>query len=219
MQSRAARSTGTGAPTRATSERTYGGRSAAARVDERRGLLVDAALTSMSENHWRSATVATICSAAGLNKRYFYESFETLDALADAVVDQVAAEVERAAVTAQEAVPDASVEVQSRAAVDAVVDVLGSDRRRARVLLAGSAGAPSAHLRRTEAMRRLTATFVEHARLRHEARGHEPFPPTAVAFLVGGTAQAVLSWAEGDLEVDREQLVTDVTALWLSLVR
>ncbi|WZH53660.1 MAG: TetR/AcrR family transcriptional regulator [Nocardioides alkalitolerans] len=186
-------------------------------MDRRRHQLVDAAMTAMAENRWRSATVSSICATAGLNKRYFYESFESLDTLADAVVDQVAAEVTGAALAAQERTTGQSAREQARAAVAAVVTTLGSDRRRALVLLAGSAGAPSAHLRRMDALRRMTATFVDHALLWHRDRGIEPLTPTAIAFLIGGTAQAILSWTEGELPVDAEQLVDEVTASWLSL--
>ncbi|PRC57308.1 transcriptional regulator, partial [Mycobacterium sp. ITM-2017-0098] len=69
-----------------TSERTYGGQSAQARRTERRGRLIDAAPDVMAANDWRSVTVDKLCGAAGLNKRYFYESFTDLDAVAAAAV-------------------------------------------------------------------------------------------------------------------------------------
>lgn len=197
--------------------KSYGGRSSAERVSRRRSALIDSAMTAMAENRWRAATVSAICSSAGLNKRYFYESFETLDALADAVVDQVATEVGDAALAAQEQTAGRSTRRQVAAAVEAVVLALGTDRRRALVLLAGSAGAPSAHLRRMDAMRRLTETFVGYARVGPDGEVKESLTPTTVAFLIGGTAQAILSWVEGELGTDRAQLIDEITSLWLSL--
>ena len=44
----------------------------------------------MAADEWRAATVAKVCQAAGLNKRYFYESFTDLDTLAAAVVEETA---------------------------------------------------------------------------------------------------------------------------------
>ena len=54
----------------------------------------------MAADEWRSATVEQLCSAAGLNKRYFYEGFADLDELASAVVDDIADEVRRATLAA-----------------------------------------------------------------------------------------------------------------------
>ena len=59
--------------------RSYGGVSATERKLERRRRLADAALDVMAADEWRSATVEQICSAAGLNKRYFYQGFADLD--------------------------------------------------------------------------------------------------------------------------------------------
>ncbi|MGK8486037.1 hypothetical protein [Nocardia asiatica] len=72
-----------------TAERKYAGDPAGARMLRRRTALVDVALTAMSENRWRTATVDALCRAAKLNKRYFYESFDSLDSLADAVVESL----------------------------------------------------------------------------------------------------------------------------------
>ncbi|HEY3004114.1 MAG TPA: TetR/AcrR family transcriptional regulator [Kribbellaceae bacterium] len=61
--------------------RTYRGADPAQRRDERRARLVDAAVEVFGTTGYRSATVERICAAAGLTKRYFYESFESSEAL------------------------------------------------------------------------------------------------------------------------------------------
>ena len=78
--------------------RNYGGIDADERVRVRRSQLIDAALGIMAADEWRAATVAKVCQAAGLNKRYFYESFTDLDALAAAVVEDAARQVAESAV-------------------------------------------------------------------------------------------------------------------------
>ena len=54
----------------------------------------------MVQNEWRGVTVEKICAAAGLNKRYFYESFTDIDGLSAAVVDDIADEVRSVTVAA-----------------------------------------------------------------------------------------------------------------------
>ncbi|KAF0968405.1 TetR/AcrR family transcriptional regulator [Gordonia sp. YY1] len=199
-------------------ERSYGGESAADRSARRRTALVDVASTLMSEGRWRAATVAGICADAGLNKRYFYESFPDLDTLADAVIDTISTEVAQSAIAAYLASLDAPLDVQARRAVDAIIGVLGTDRRKARILLGGAAGTPAALTRRTDAMAGLTAILVEHARTIHGVELEaDSLAHTAPAFVIGGTAQAILSWAEGTLPVSREQLADDLAELWLGI--
>jgi AcrR family transcriptional regulator len=63
------------------SGRTYRGADPAQRRDDRRTRLVDAAVEIFGTTGYRSATVERICAAAGLTKRYFYESFDSSEAL------------------------------------------------------------------------------------------------------------------------------------------
>ncbi|WUI32801.1 TetR/AcrR family transcriptional regulator [Nocardia sp. NBC_00416] len=199
-------------------ERSYGGESAPERVRRRRARLIDAALTAMAENRWRSATVAGLCADAQLNKRYFYESFTDLDTLASTVIDEVAASAGHAAVTAYMQSIELPMADQARAAVDAVVGALGADHRKALVLLGGVADSPTAHARRADAMKGLTAILVGHARSVHGVElDSDSLASTAPAFVIGGTAQAILSWADGTATISRGQLVDDIASLWLAL--
>lgn len=199
-------------------KRSYGGEPAPERVRRRRSQLIDVALTAMAENRWRSATVAGLCAEAQLNKRYFYESFTDLDTLASAVIDEVAAGVGHAAVTAYVKSIELAMADQARAAVDAVVGALGADHRKAQVLLGSVADSPTVHARRTDAMQGLTAILVDHARSVHGVElESDSLASTAPAFVIGGTAQAILSWADGTAPVSRSQLVDDISSLWLAL--
>ncbi|MBX9978789.1 MAG: TetR/AcrR family transcriptional regulator, partial [Mycobacterium gordonae] len=111
-------------------QRAYGGQSAEQRRRQRRRRLVDAAMDAMARNEWRSVTVDKLCAAAGLNKRYFYESFGDLDALSAAVVDDIADEVRAATLAAVDAVIEQPLEAQALAAVAAAVRILVDDPRR-----------------------------------------------------------------------------------------
>jgi AcrR family transcriptional regulator len=203
-----------------TAERKYAGDSAATRTLRRRGALIDVALTEMAENRWRTATVEALCRSAKLNKRYFYESFDGLDALADAVIESIAAEVAEAAVGGYVPLLDRPVREQARGAIAAVVDVLGDDPRKALVLLGGVPTTPVAHEKRTAVIAGLTAALIAHARTTHDlSLEQDSLASTAPAFVIGGTAQTILSWAGGDLSVTRDRLVEDITALWMILER
>lgn len=180
--------------------------------------MLDAALTEMAQSRWRSATVASVCAEARLNKRYFYESFDDLDKLADAVIDAVAGEVVVAAIGGFSATAGSPLDEQARAVVAAVVDVLGEDRRKALVLLGGVSTAASQDDKRRAAISGLTTVLVDHARKIHDvALERDSLAATGPAFVIGGTAQTILSWVNGDLAVSREQLIEDIAALWLAL--
>ena len=71
------------------SRRSYGGVSADDRLAERRRRLLDAGLELFGTNGIAATTIADVCAQAGLTKRYFYESFATIDELAGAVFGEV----------------------------------------------------------------------------------------------------------------------------------
>jgi AcrR family transcriptional regulator len=111
------------------SGRTYRGADPAQRRDDRRTRLVDAAVEIFGTTGYRSATVERICAAAGLTKRYFYESFESSEALLLAAymhaIDTLHTSMLTGAATAYEAAtsagPDAAGRPPSAAALDAMV--------------------------------------------------------------------------------------------------
>ena len=65
--------------------RAYGGVSLDERISERRARLVEAGIELFGTKGLRATTVRSVCAAAGLTDRYFYESFATLEALLQAV--------------------------------------------------------------------------------------------------------------------------------------
>lgn len=70
--------------------RPYGGVSASERLAIRRQKLLDSGLELFGTRGIAATSIGDICDQAGLTKRYFYESFQTIDELAVAVFDQVA---------------------------------------------------------------------------------------------------------------------------------
>jgi AcrR family transcriptional regulator len=61
--------------------RRYRGSSADERRDARRRQLIEAAIRLYGQDGYRNVTVEAVCAAAGLTKRYFYETFANSEAL------------------------------------------------------------------------------------------------------------------------------------------
>jgi AcrR family transcriptional regulator len=170
----------------------------------------------MAHNEWRSATVEKLCTAAKLNKRYFYESFADLDALAAAVVDDIAEDVRTATVDAAEAGAEEPLEARAFAGVAAAVRTLVDDPRRAQILLGGVAASPELHNHRRTVMNRLTEVLIDYARTVHGVElESDPLAQVAPAFIVGGTADAILHFVAGEVDLSVDQLIEQLTILWL----
>src|ERR1700761_669427 len=73
----------------AAAPRPYRGVSATDRRDQRRQRLIDAGLQLFGTRGVAAVGIVDVCAEAGLTKRYFYESFASIDALADAVFEHV----------------------------------------------------------------------------------------------------------------------------------
>lgn len=173
-------------------------------------------MDAMASNDWRSATVDKLCAAANLNKRYFYESFNDLDSVSAAVVDDIAEGVRAATVSAAEATGQESLEVQAFAGVAAAVRALVGDPRRARVLLGGVAASPELHAHRAVVMHRLTEVLINHGRTTHGVELEvDPMAKVAPAFIVGGTADAILAFVNGEVGLSLDDFIAQLATLWL----
>jgi AcrR family transcriptional regulator len=187
---------------------------AADRVAERRALLLDAGLELLGTLGLAGTTVRGVCAAARLNARYFYESFADIDALVVAVFDRVVAElreVGEVAVQAAGADPVARV----RALVATTAEFVDTDRRRARVLYVEGRSHEQLLRRRVESGSLIAGLIAT------EAGGGEPGVAhrMVAAFLVGGFSELLMRWLDGEIHVEREQLVRDTTELFLAIGR
>ncbi|HET9073611.1 MAG TPA: TetR/AcrR family transcriptional regulator [Solirubrobacteraceae bacterium] len=191
--------------------RTYGGQSPAQRSAERRAALLEAAFSLVAEHGWRELRIDALCRSAGLNKRYFYESFSDLDALVSALTDGLARETIAAALAGIG--PRTAPEAATRRAVDALVGHLTDDPRRARVLFGAVPATEAAAGHRTEAIRRIVAAAAGTGQGLHHLRAG-PELDIAAAMLVGGTSQTLLDWLDGRIPASRPELVDSLVGLW-----
>lgn len=195
----------------------WAGISADDRRVERRRLLLDAGFDLLGTEGWPGTTVRAVCQLARLNPRYFYESFEDLDALVVAVYERVVNELrDEVALAMDGAAPD--LPAQMRAAVETTVGFVDDDRRRARVLYVEALGNEALNRRRISAGYDITA-FIETDAV--ERRGPAPegerIGAITASVLVGGISEVLVAWLDGRIDVSREQLIDDTTELFLGV--
>ena len=192
-----------------TTARPYGGVDAADRLATRRARLLEAGLDLLGGDDAAELTVRGVCRRAGLAARYFYESFADKDELIGAVFDSVIAEL---AFTTQAAVDAAPPEQQTRAGMTNIVRTIGGDRRVGRLLF-------SAQLANTVLARKRVESNALFAMLSGRHAGNTLRVPqndriTAAAhFVVGGVAQSISAWLAGDVRLEPDQLVDQLTSL------
>ena len=190
------------------STRSWAGVAPDDRRAERRALLLDTAFDLLGTEGWSGTTVRGVCQAASLNPRYFYESFDDLDALLVAVYDRL---VEELQVEVEKAVAAAADDTESRvrATVESTVRFVDDDRRRGRVLYSEALGNEALNRRRVEAGFAVADVL---------ARGR-PAQRVTASFLVGGFSEVLVAWLDGRIKVSRKRLVEQTTELFLKVGR
>jgi AcrR family transcriptional regulator len=173
---------------------------------------VEAGLELLGTQGWAGTTVRGVCARASLTERYFYESFVDRDALLLAVFDEVAAGGTSAIIRAVNGTHEPR--EAAAAAFGAFVGYLTEDPRRGRVLLLEAHASEALQRRRYQALRAFALLAVEHGRPRlgPDAPSETDALLTALA-LVGGLAELLICWLNGDLDVPRERLVDHCAAL------
>lgn len=111
-------------PAKKPSGRVYGGVSLEQRRAQRQQSFLDAGLTVFGRDGFRAATVRGLCREAGLTDRYFYESFDNLEALLIAVYQQQMDRIRDNMVAALQQAGDIAAEEKIRAMLEAYFQML-----------------------------------------------------------------------------------------------
>lgn len=179
----------------------YGGVSEEARRFDRRQRLLEATLDEVGADGVVALTLGSVCARASVAKRYFYESFESVDELLSAALQQVFDRVGEAIASAA-AKADATHHELVGAAVGGAIDAM-DDPRVARLYLESAGNAALLATRD-----RAVDGFVDQL-LRQLASGAEPGPADQITghLLVSGATHVVALWLQGRLALSRDELV------------
>jgi len=189
------------------------------RQAERRRILVDTAFDLLGTIGVAGTTVRGVCEAAGLNPRYFYESFDDLDDLLVAVFDRTAEGGLEVILQAVAATRGGEPLTTTRAVMDGFLRFITDDPRRAQVLYVAGLGNEALARRRLDAMLGMADLFSSGG-----ASGTEPPPgpgdpvvKVAASMVVGGMSELVITWLEGRVDMTLDQLIDDASILFVAL--
>lgn len=194
--------------------RDYDGKTAAERVAERRGRLVDAGIELFGEHGYAGTSIRAVLRQAGLRDRYFGESFADLDALLAAayiqLIDEEVSEC-RAAIAATAGSSDGA-----RAMIDALSRSLEGNPGHARIKLREVfSGGPTVQVQRQEGLRKLARLVAD---LLPDSSTVDDRERLLLGTGVVAAADAyLLAWLDGALGVTRQEVVDLVTLVFDSV--
>ncbi|QYL18030.1 TetR/AcrR family transcriptional regulator [Mycolicibacterium pallens] len=190
----------------------WAGVSAADRQAERRALLISAAFALFGDGGEAAVSVRSVCRAAELNTRYFYESFADTDALLGAVYDDVAGELAGILTTAMASARDGRSRLQ--AGIRAVLEFSSADPRRGRILFTEARSNPVLAARRTLAQDHVRELVLdEHRRTAPES--DRVATEVGAAMYAGAMAELAQQWLAGTLGDDVDVVVAHAVRLLL----
>jgi AcrR family transcriptional regulator len=189
--------------------RPYRGVSALDRIAARRQRLLAAGLELFGTQGIAAVGVGDICAEAGLTKRYFYESFLSIEALAEAVLEEVRTGI----MTRVAPAIVAGGAGDARPAIDCYVRAVTEDLRVLRLLAFETSAGPLARYREGFATRAVETWF--------ELVGGQTEDPDqtrlrAYAF-VGASIQIGLAWVNDELRLTIDELIDELVELFQSL--
>jgi AcrR family transcriptional regulator len=202
-----------------TTERTYGGVSAAERRDLRRRRLLEAGAEIVRDQGIHAVSYRGVCRTAGLTERYFYESFASVYELLVALFEQelhaamleVMARVRAAGAAPQEA---------AAAAVGCFVDRIADDRLLSR-LLVESPSHPALRAHRRTALDAFVDLMVKTGF--SLVRGPDSLAEARLArnvalILAGGFNELLTEWVESNFAATRDEIVADTVELFFAAI-
>ncbi len=207
--------------------RPFLGESAESRIKARRRLLLDRAFALMATDLWRDCSIAQLCRDVELNKRYFYESFQSLDAVENAVVDDLTQALLgvgwHSVAEAQQLGMDTP--ALARHVLKACIAWLVEDACRAKVLFGKISDNPRAKLHRDQVIAQLAQTLSSFGVAYHHPRQphvdltpkHHALAKLGSALLVGGTIESILAWVNGGIDLSLDDFTDYVARFWVAL--
>lgn len=203
-------------------ERLYAGLSADQRSVRRREQLIAAGLEVFGQQGWDGSTVQEVCRAARLSPRYFYEQFDSREALFVAVTQDIARQVQDVVGLAL-LVADEHPHQRARAVLGALARLFSDDPRLVRVALMESLATEQlrAHRRALlEEFASLAARFMIPLRAT-PVRGlrAKRAMQLSATLLTGGMVEALIARQSDPAGDSTELLVDHLTDLFVAAAR
>jgi AcrR family transcriptional regulator len=187
------------------------GTTAEERLAPRRRKLLQAGFELLGTGGSEGTTVRGVCARAKLNPRYFYESFDDLDALVAAVFDEVQEETTRLTLEAIAGAANTG-EAKTRAALDAGIRHVAGDPRRLRIVY--GEGDTGVLVRKRAELVAQTAGLMATISARYYGVPPEDKLLTTTAFMLsGGLFELIVAWANGRIDLTLDELIDHATLL------
>jgi AcrR family transcriptional regulator len=188
--------------------RPYRGVSAADRRSQRRQQLIDAGLQLFGTRGIAAVGIVDVCAEAGLTKRYFYENFASIDALAEAVFEHVTGNLVAVVAPAIEA----GAGRDPRPALTVYTRALLSDPRVVRFLGVESQSGPLKKYRDGFPTRAVELWFAF-------AAEDDALPPAQELRLraygfIGAAQQIGLAWLDGHLPLTIDEVIDQLVDIF-----
>jgi AcrR family transcriptional regulator len=199
--------------------RRYRGLSPEERSAQRRERLLEAGLELFGTQGYATSSIRAISAAAGLNARYFYESFSSREELLYEVYQRTVAEVAAAVIEAT--AREQTVEGQARAGLEVSWRLLTGDRRKARVIMLEVVGVSERIERARRENRHAFADLLvrnalsvagEDVKLRLD-------PVLTARSLMGAAMEVLGEWIHGYVEASTDEIVEHLTAIYTAVAR
>ncbi|HEY0530003.1 MAG TPA: TetR/AcrR family transcriptional regulator [Actinoplanes sp.] len=208
MEERTAMAPPRGAPSRR--GENYGGRSRQERASERRARIMAAAVHLFGTRDYEDVTVADVCAAAKVSKRYFYEHFADRETLLLVVhreqnrwlLAQVARAAPQQAGTAEELL---------RPMMRTLIAKLVEDPERARVIYVN---APRMETRRRGVLQEDAQHFAPLVNRFVGATADKRRLERTLLALIAGISEVIIDWISRDMTEDPDELADHLT--WIA---
>ncbi|MEM7256084.1 MAG: TetR/AcrR family transcriptional regulator [Pseudomonadota bacterium] len=204
------------------SDRQYAGRSKEQRISQRREQFIEAGIQVFGSAGYHGATVRKLCAEAGLTARYFYESFDSTEALLLAVFEQC---MQRITDHVSVAVEAATSGESSDHLIDTVLDAFFiemQDKRIARLLMLEVLGVSDMVNDKTnQQLNALGDLIINLVSAMHPSwhQMEEQRGTLLGVAVLGAMRQATIHWMVNDYELDRAAVVQTTSLLVKGLLK
>lgn len=204
--------------------RTYGGRTAQQRREERRRTLLDVGRELWCEQGWAAVTMRGVCARAELSDRYFYESFADREALLVAIAEDVRDETVGLLLgTGIDPQTDSQV-LWLRRALEIIVDHVDQNPGSAQIFFGDHGGNELLESLHSNTIAAVVELFLDFVRPRLLPGVTEPEVRIMLLVGIGGFVETIAARRAGNLVISRDELIeilvrmahrlaTDVSAL------